>query len=86
MIADKSGLAEAGEPAAAHEDFLVHQYAAGIARMVDVVGIDHVGLGSDQLGMPKGSTMPSYADLPQLATALRTRFTAEEAAKLLGGN
>ena len=31
-------------------------------------------------------TLPSYADLPQLAAALRARFTAEETAKLLGGN
>jgi membrane dipeptidase len=61
-------------------------YADGFARLVDVVGINHVGLGTDQLGLPGGSTMPSYADLPQLAAALRGRFTPEETAKLLGGN
>jgi membrane dipeptidase len=61
-------------------------YADGFARMVDVVGIDHVGLGTDQLGLFAGSIMPSYADLPRLAAALRTRFTPEEASKLLGGN
>ena len=61
-------------------------YADGFARMVDVVGINHVGLGTDQLGLPGGSAMPSYADLPQLAAALRGRFTPEETAKLLGGN
>jgi membrane dipeptidase len=61
-------------------------YADGFARMVDVVGIDHVGLGTDQMGLPGGSAMPSYADLPQLAAALRTRFNADETAKLLGGN
>ena len=54
--------------------------------MVDHVGIDHVGLGTDQLGLVGGSTMPSYADVPQLAAALRGKFTAEETAKLLGGN
>jgi len=58
----------------------------GFARMVDVVGINHVGLGTDQMGLPGGSTLPSYGDLPQLAAALRTRFNAEETAKLLGGN
>jgi membrane dipeptidase len=58
----------------------------GFARMVDVAGIDHVGLGTDQMGLPGGSIMPSYADLPQLAAALATRFNAEETAKLLGGN
>ena len=61
-------------------------YAGAFARMVDVVGIDHVGLGTDQLGLPGGSSLPSYADLPQLAAALRGRFNAEETAKLLGGN
>jgi membrane dipeptidase len=61
-------------------------YAEGFARMVDVVGINHVGLGTDQYGLPGGSSMPSYADLPQIAAALRSRFTPEETAKLLGGN
>ena len=61
-------------------------YADGFARMVDVAGIDHVGLGTDQLGLVGGSALPSYADVPQLAAALRTKFTAEETAKLLGGN
>lgn len=58
----------------------------GFARMVDVVGINHVGLGTDQRGLGGTSAMPSYADLPQLAAALRTKFNAEETAKLLGGN
>ena len=61
-------------------------YAEGFAKMVDVAGIDHVGLGTDQLGLVGPSTMPSYADLPKLAAALRARFNAEETAKLLGGN
>ena len=61
-------------------------YADGFARMVDVVGIDHVGLGTDQLGLVGPSALPTYADLPQLAAALRLRFNAEETAKLLGGN
>jgi membrane dipeptidase len=61
-------------------------FAEGFARMVDVAGVDHVGLGTDQMGLPGGTTMPSYADLPQLAAALRTRFNADETAKLLGGN
>jgi membrane dipeptidase len=38
------------------------------------------------MGLPAGSTMPSYADLPQLAAGLRGKFTPEEMAKLLGGN
>ena len=54
--------------------------------MVDVVGIDHVGLGTDMLGLVGASAMPGYTDLPQLAAALRTKFNADETAKLLGGN
>lgn len=61
-------------------------YADGFAKMAEVAGVDHVGLGTDQLGLPGGSVLPSYADLPQLAAALRKRFNADETAKLLGGN
>lgn len=73
-------------PVAAYFPNIVSYATDGFARMVDVVGIDHVGLGTDQLGLVGASAMPSYADLPQLAAALRTRFNAEETAKLLGGN
>jgi membrane dipeptidase len=61
-------------------------YADGFARMVDVVGIDHVGLGTDLLGLVGASTLVNYNDLPQLAAALRGKFSPEETAKLLGGN
>ena len=61
-------------------------YADGFAKMAEVVGVDHVGLGTDQLGLVGATTLPGYADLPQLAAALRTKFTADETAKLLGGN
>ena len=64
----------------------VSSYAEDIARMVDVAGIDHVGIGTDQMGLPGGSSMPSYADLPQLAAALSTRFKPDEITRLLGGN
>ena len=40
----------------------VSSYAESIARMVDVVGVDHVGIGTDQLGLTGPSAMPSYAD------------------------
>lgn len=64
----------------------VSSYATDIARMVDVVGVDHVGIGTDQMGLPGGSSMPSYADVPELAGALSRRFKSEEITKLLGGN
>jgi membrane dipeptidase len=64
----------------------VQSYADLMARMVDVVGVDCVGIGTDQLGLLGPSAMPSYADVPQLAAALRGKFTADETAKILGGN
>jgi len=64
----------------------VSSYADSISRMVDVVGVDCVGIGTDQLGLTGPSALPSYADLPQLAAALSTRFRPDEINKLLGGN
>jgi membrane dipeptidase len=64
----------------------IKAYADNFFRMIDVVGVDHVGLGTDQMGLLGPSSLPSYADLPQLAAALRGKFTEAETAKLLGGN
>ena len=64
----------------------VQSYAESIARMVDAVGVDHVGIGTDQMGLLGPSAMPSYSDLPQLAAALSGRFKPDEINKLLGGN
>jgi membrane dipeptidase len=44
--------------------------AEGMARMAEVVGVDHVGLGSDMLGLTVPSVFDSYAELPDLARAL----------------
>jgi membrane dipeptidase len=61
--------------------------AAGMARMVDVSGIDHVGIGSDMRGLVGPSALPDYDRLPALADALLSAgFHPEEVGKLLGGN
>lgn len=61
--------------------------AHGMARMVDVVGIDHVGLGTDMLGLLTPAVFANYEQLPELARALAdTGFHADEVGKLLGGN
>src|SRR3546814_17917929 len=61
--------------------------AEGMARMVEVAGIAHVGLGSDMMGLLSPAAFSSYAQLPDLAAALLAQgFSAEETAKLLGGN
>jgi membrane dipeptidase len=64
----------------------LQSYADSIARMVDAVGVDYVAVGTDQMGLTGASAMPSYNDLPQLAALLRSKFTPDETAKILGGN
>lgn len=61
--------------------------ALGIKRMADVVGVAHVGLGTDMLGFIKPPVFTSYAQLPALATALlKAGFTSAEVGQILGGN
>jgi membrane dipeptidase len=61
-------------------------YARGFARMAKVVGVDHVGLGTDLLGLVGASIIENYDEVPQLAAALRGEFSTEETTKILGGN
>jgi membrane dipeptidase len=62
-------------------------YAASIARMVDAVGIEHVGIGSDMLGLLGTPAYGDYRETPALAAALLAQgFAPAEAALLLGGN
>ena len=62
-------------------------YAAGIARMVDAVGIDHVGIGSDMGGIHGSPPLNLYKQYPLLLRALIEHgFGGEEMAKILGGN
>jgi membrane dipeptidase len=61
--------------------------AAGMARMAAAVGIDHVGLGTDQMGLVGAATFETYDRLPELADALLAiGFGPEDVRKLLGGN
>ena len=61
--------------------------AAGIARMAAVVGIDHVALGTDTMGLVGPATFNSYPELSGLARALLAAgFEAEDVRKILGGN
>ena len=61
--------------------------AGGMRDMVDIVGVEHVGLGSDMLGLTGPSIFDSYSALPGLEEALRdTGFAPHEVAMLVGGN
>jgi len=60
-----------------------------IDHIAKVVGVDHVGLGSDFDGvscqLPEG--LDSAADLPKITAALMARgYSAEDCRKILGGN
>ncbi|HVF67803.1 MAG TPA: dipeptidase [Pyrinomonadaceae bacterium] len=59
-----------------------------IDHVVKLVGVDHVGVGSDFDGIPATPEgLSSVADLPNLtAELLRRGYTEEDVAKILGGN
>jgi membrane dipeptidase len=61
------------------------RYADGLKEMADVVGVDHVSIGTDAGG--RGGLFPRYDDYPRLVDAmLRGGFTRADAAKIVGGN
>jgi membrane dipeptidase len=61
--------------------------ALGIARLADLVGVDHVGIGSDTMGLTVPSVFEDYGELPALAAALlNVGFNQQDAGKILGGN
>ncbi|WP_245643913.1 dipeptidase [Paraburkholderia oxyphila] len=61
--------------------------AHGFRRMVDVVGVEHVGLGTDMYGFISPPVFRSYEQLPALGAALLAAgFSQQESEQLLGGN
>jgi membrane dipeptidase len=57
-------------------------------HIIQIAGIDHVGIGTDFDGFPTPpAEIDSAADLPKVTTALMARgYSAEDMRKLLGGN
>jgi membrane dipeptidase len=85
LIASTGGVVGVWPPESEFSSFTA--MAAGMARLVDVVGIDHVGLGSDMRGLVGPSILPDYDRLPGLAEALiGAGFSVTDTTKLLGGN
>lgn len=85
LVAGTGGVIGIWPPSAIFSDMTA--LAEGMARMVDVAGVDHVGLGTDMQGLTGGSSVPDYTVLPYLAAALLARgFKADEMLKLMGGN
>lgn len=84
-IAGTGGVIGIWPPASIFPDLAA--LAVGIARMADVVGVEHVALGSDMNGLVGPSTFASYRDLPALADALLQHgFNADDVQRILGGN
>ena len=85
VVASTGGVVGVWPSAGAFAD--LDAMAAGARRMAEVVGVDHVGLGSDMLGFITPPVFNSYRQLPQYANALvAAGFTRVEVAKVLGGN
>jgi membrane dipeptidase len=63
----------------------LEKYVDGLKEMVDVVGTDHVCIGTDQQVVP--GTLQDYSQWVQLVAAmLHGGFSPEEAGKIAGGN
>jgi membrane dipeptidase len=61
------------------------KYVDGLKEMAEIVGVDHVSIGTDQQVSP--GSMQDYAQWVQLVAAmLRGGFTPDEAGKIAGGN
>jgi len=61
------------------------KYVEGLKEMADVVGVEHVSIGTDQQVAP--GSVQSYAEWGRLVDAmLRGGFAPEEAGKIVGGN
>ncbi|MGH2627822.1 MAG: dipeptidase, partial [Anaerolineales bacterium] len=58
-----------------------------VSRLVDAVGVDHVGIGTDMDGIPIGSVFSDYAEWPSIPAALLARgYRSEDVVKVMGGN
>jgi membrane dipeptidase len=63
----------------------LEKYVDGLKEMVDVVGVEHVCIGTDQQVNP--GSLQDYSQWVHLVAAmLRVGFTPEEAGKIAGGN
>jgi len=84
-VADTGGVIGVWPPTPTYPD--LDAMARGMRGLAQAVGAEHVGLGTDMLGLLVPSALASYQQLPLLADALvRAGFTVDEASLVLGGN
>jgi len=79
-------LAEAGGSIGIWHFFpSLERYVDGLKEMADVVGVDHISIGTDTASTP--GLFSEYDHFPRLVDAiLRGGFTPADAAKVVGGN
>ena len=83
LVAETGGVIGAW-PSGFNKSF--EEYVDNIKRLVDVVGINHVGIGTD-MSANFNPVMTSYTQFPQVAEALKSKgFSDEEVGKIMGGN
>jgi membrane dipeptidase len=80
------GIAETGGSVGIWHFFpSLDKYVDGLKEMAEIVGVDHVSIGTDQHVSP--GSLPDYTQWVHLVAAmLRGGFTPEEAGKIAGGN
>jgi membrane dipeptidase len=64
-------------------------YVEHIVRMIKVVGVDHVGIGTDMDGISPPSFLAwnDYSEWPSITAALLARgYSREDVGKVSGGN
>jgi membrane dipeptidase len=65
----------------------LEDYAVGIARIAEAVGVDHVGIGSDMGGVRGAPPLSRYRQFPLLREKLAAAgFSGGDANKVLAGN
>ena len=66
----------------------IDQWVDGIAHAVDIVGADHVAMGTDNAGFGElPAVWDDYADFPLVVQAMQRRgFSAQEIRQIAGGN
>jgi membrane dipeptidase len=83
LIADTGGVIGAW-PSGFNKNF--DEYVDNIKRLIDVVGINHVGIGTDMDANFK-PVLSKYSEFPKLAEALQSKgFSASETGKIMGEN
>ena len=83
LIADTGGVIGAW-PSGFNKSF--EEYVDNIKQLVDTVGIDHVGIGTDMDANFK-PVLSKYSEFPKLDEALLAKgFSKSETGKIMGGN